>query len=217
MNRRDEQENEYTQYWLATERKLFDKIGIKGSRVLDAGCGDAFPVFKLLDTKNTDYQGFDISGDAITRARARIPNGVFWVQDAEKPFEAPSNHYDFVFSLGLLHHVSVTSEEHVINEINRVLVQGGKLLLQEPIKTSSDFEHPIIQNKLFRLLEQNGFTIIYQRETHSSFSGLIRKFYPAEDNETFWKVVLWLDDKLFARFLPCLNLDVIAIKSKRMR
>ncbi|UCG68644.1 MAG: class I SAM-dependent methyltransferase [Thermoplasmata archaeon] len=95
--------------------------------ILDNGCG----VGNLFEhSPNKNIIGIDISEGMLNKAKSRM---VYVVRgDTEKlPFKNLS--FDSVICKALLHHVH--NKEVAIREMERVLRDGGELIVVEPIKT----------------------------------------------------------------------------------
>jgi len=90
-------------------------------KVLDLGCGNGrlLQIFKEIDI---DYTGVDSSEELIEIARKTYPNAKFEVADAlHLPF--PNNHFDKVYSIGVLHHIPST-------ELRLQFLEGAKKTLK---------------------------------------------------------------------------------------
>jgi SAM-dependent methyltransferase len=109
------------------QRNHIDESQWLGKRVLDAGCGGGryTVAWKLLGARHAT--GVDLSVSGITDARARVDEahvcGVnFEVGDVlALPF--PDDHFDVVFSNGVLHHT--VNWRAGISELVRTLRPGG--------------------------------------------------------------------------------------------
>lgn len=125
-----------TDFWLNEETKrpggleLTEKLTRKiefGSSILDVGCGDGATVAFLL-SKGFEAWGTDISEVMIERAENRVPKASFIVSDSlNLPFK--NNSFDGVICECTM---SVIEEPlMVLNEINRILKEGGCFLLSD--------------------------------------------------------------------------------------
>lgn len=99
----------------------------KPKRVLDMGCGSG-----RWDVLVAPLVGELVVADAspealeVAKRNVRAPNVSFMECNPETlPF--PDEHFDFIFSLGVLHHVPDTPE--AIRHLVRKLAPGGRLLL----------------------------------------------------------------------------------------
>lgn len=110
-------------YWLHEYRKF------KGKKVLDVGSGNGYVLSKYA-AEGAEVYGVDITSAGIELCRKRFEylglHGDFRIADAQElPFE--DNTFDCVCSMGVLHHVPDTQK--AVNEIQRVLKPGGRLIV----------------------------------------------------------------------------------------
>lgn len=98
--------------------------------VLDVGCHSGTFTAKILKRVGSKkVYGIDISEQAISLAKKRIPFGNFRVGDAQKlPFK--SDFFEAAFCLEVLEHVD--DPVAVLKEINRILKKGGYAVLLVP-------------------------------------------------------------------------------------
>lgn len=144
----------------------------KSTRLLDVGCGVGCLLYEA-NRRNFEVFGFDISQDALTKARQTLPFAKVCVADGEKiPFKDGS--FDNVVSLGSIEHF--LQPKTGIKEIKRVLKGSGKAILLLPnsfylgsilkvIFTGKPEEQWQIQEKLMnreewrRIIEENGLKV----------------------------------------------------------
>jgi len=99
----------------------------KPQRALDMGCGSG-----RWDVLAAPLVGELVAADAspdaleVARRNVRAPN-VSFVTATPDTLPFPDEHFDFIFSLGVLHHVPDT--EGAIHSLSRKLCSGGTLLL----------------------------------------------------------------------------------------
>jgi 2-polyprenyl-3-methyl-5-hydroxy-6-metoxy-1,4-benzoquinol methylase len=110
---------------------------VRGSRVLDFGCGNGENTV-LLARRGAEVCGLDISHDIINLARHRLKlNGItdevrFFVSSAHDIALADES-VDVVFGMAILHHLELPL---VAREVRRVLRKGGRAIFQEPVRNS---------------------------------------------------------------------------------
>src|SRR4051812_34515935 len=89
----------YPMFRRATEQ--VQRLGIRN--LLEVGCGSGVLAEMVLAT-GTGYRGFDLSDVGVGKARARNPNGTFFVADATQP-EAYRAPYDGILCCEVLEHI----------------------------------------------------------------------------------------------------------------
>ncbi len=113
--------NRYHRWWTKEMLKGIDLSGTR--RILDNGCGVG-----LLDgfIAQEKLIGFDISSEMLANASDHVPNLVLGNSQVQ-PFADHS--FDLVVCRSLLHHLQ--KPEKAIEEISRILTQGGLLTLAD--------------------------------------------------------------------------------------
>ncbi len=114
--------------------ELVESCGIpRGARILDVGCGMGATAAFLRDTYGFDACGVDTSSLLLKRGRERHPGTPLYNADAmELPFEAES--FDGVLAECSLQATGRPGD--VLREANRVLKEGGFLLVSDPYARS---------------------------------------------------------------------------------
>jgi 2-polyprenyl-3-methyl-5-hydroxy-6-metoxy-1,4-benzoquinol methylase len=109
-------------------KKILNPISAKGKKFLDIGCGLGF--FSSRAGKlGAKVYGIDIGGNLVKISKSRYPKGKFSVASAERlPFKDDS--FDMILCTEVIEHVN--NQKKVINEIFRVLKQGGHLIITTP-------------------------------------------------------------------------------------
>ncbi|MFX1339747.1 MAG: class I SAM-dependent methyltransferase [Promethearchaeota archaeon] len=112
------------------------KIILKNKTILEAGCGAGYGLKLIFQTFNPKYlYGFDILPEEVLLAKKKnIPAKIF-VGDITN-IKLPTNSFDAVFAITVLHHVPKYSE--ALKELNRVLKPGGVLLIDDLNKRAVD-------------------------------------------------------------------------------
>ena len=109
--------------------RLKTLIPLRGSRLLDYGCGPGrwVPFFQRWDCQ---YSGVDLVEPMVTLARTRWPGADIRRLEGERiPYDAGT--FDVVVSIAVLHHNGYPTQECILAELRRVLKPGGYLLLFE--------------------------------------------------------------------------------------
>ena len=99
------------------EFKIISDLITKGSHVLDVGCGDGILMEFLINEKNVDIRGIEISK---SKAQNCISKGLTIIEgDAEKDLEQfPDKSFDYVVLSQTLQ--AFLNPEKVINELLRI-------------------------------------------------------------------------------------------------
>ena len=101
---------------------------LESGRILDVGCGNG-NLFTYLSERKYELTGIDFSANMIMEAEKNCRHATFMVADAEKlPFEDGS--FDIIVCNASFHHY--IHPDTVLNEMHRVLKNGGKLLIGDP-------------------------------------------------------------------------------------
>jgi ubiquinone/menaquinone biosynthesis C-methylase UbiE len=112
---------------------IFELAGFdvsKGKRVLEIGCGVGTDGVEFLKA-GADYTGVDASDISVGLAKKNLKShgysdSFIRSADAEQlPF--PDNHFDFVYSWGVLHHTPDLAR--AVSEVYRVLKPGGRFCI----------------------------------------------------------------------------------------
>ncbi|MFB6299739.1 MAG: class I SAM-dependent methyltransferase [Halobacteriales archaeon] len=99
-----------------------------GARVLDAGCGAGEPVTVTLHERGLDPVGLDISREQVRLARRTVPTGAVVQGDLTAlPFCA--GQFDAAVAFYSIIHVAREYHSTVYRELNRVLIDGGFVLV----------------------------------------------------------------------------------------
>lgn len=136
-------------------KTIFDFCNsIKEDKILDIGCGEGEQLFYLKNKRNNIFLfGVDINEKSIKKAKKKVKelsfkNINFLACNAKKlPFK--NNFFDFVLISLVLHENKKEEALLIINEAERVLKNGGFLIL-------ADFNTPLFKNFsgiLIRIIE----------------------------------------------------------------
>ncbi len=110
----------------------------RGRRVLDAGCGRG-ALLAWLVRRGARPVGLDPDAEALRAARARLPE-VPLVAGRGEALPLAGGRFDLVVWFNALHHVPVVAMARALTESLRVLAEGGRLLVVEPLAEGPWFE-----------------------------------------------------------------------------
>lgn len=118
-----------TRTYLPHDLKVLSRYIQAGQKILDVGCGNG-RFSEVVNTKNAQYFGVDISQKLINIAKSRYPDQNFQIIDSPSPFPYEDNYFDAVFCLATLHHIpSIKFRRQFLSEIRRVLKPSGQMYL----------------------------------------------------------------------------------------
>lgn len=102
------------------------------SEILDFGCGCGRVLRPILEARGGRLRmaGCDVDDEAITWLRgAYVGRGVFEVNDFSPPLPFEDGRFDIVYSVSIFTHLGPGSHEAWLEELARVVVNGGLALL----------------------------------------------------------------------------------------
>lgn len=124
-------------------------LDFRDKKVLDFGCGTGSNV-QLFRTAQ-QYVGVDVDADRIAHARTQYPQLSFFVADKTLPF--PSEHFDYIFIIAVLHHIDDVALVSIMRELFRVLRVGGEIVVLEPVFCSNT----PFRNRIMNLLDAGAY------------------------------------------------------------
>ena len=142
-------------YWFAASM-------VKGMRVLDIACGSGYGSM-MLHENAVSVDGVDISEEAIAFCREMYQaETLHYHVGSVDAIPLPDGSMDAVVSFETLEHVSAETQLAFMQEIRRVLVPGGLLMISTPNKAiydergENDFHvHELAPDDFETLLKQN--------------------------------------------------------------
>lgn len=177
---------------------------IRGKTVLDLGCGTGENLVPLVE-RGARVIGMDLSPDLIEIAQLRLQNaGLEADLRVRSAYDTglENESVDIIFCIALVHHLDI---KRVRDEMWRILVKGGVLILKEPIRFSrmygmlrsllpaqenvSEFEHPLTREELAAMIEP--FEAQKMRYFRLPFIPLVDRVMPVM-GPFLWKADRWI-------------------------
>ena len=186
----------------------FLELNSINSQVLDFGCGIGSSLEKVMKFSPKKITGIDISEVSILKAKNKIkeskPEIELLVDNCEQT-KFNGNNFDIVYGTGILHHLNMSM---CLDEIQRILKPGGKLIFIEPLgtnplinfyrkltpKSRSKDEHPLVKLD-FDLIEKK-FTNT-QVKYYGFLTLIFFPFYKSPKNSNIFKFLKVVDQFLF--------------------
>ena len=157
-------------------------------KVLDLGCGCGRVIRHLRDSGAEELHGCDRNGKAIAWCRQFLPFGAFEVNDAEPPLPYPDGMFGLIYAYPHPTQPAEPMPVRWIEEIRRVLAQGGYFVLsvngRRPIEGRGPAEglagsspsavfHP---DRCVREAVARGFEVIEMVEVEAQAAGSHRDY-----------------------------------------
>lgn len=117
---------------------------VSNARVMDCACGAGYGSALLARAGAAKVVGVDVSGDALSWARAEFSidgRTEFRLATADE-LPISDGEFDVVVSLETVEHVSAEAAPKFIRTLARALRPAGKLILSTPINHGPDRFHP---------------------------------------------------------------------------
>jgi len=109
---------------------------VKGKVVLDIGCGEGYGSSYLATNAKTVY-GVDIDNSCIEHAKKKYAcENLQFIQGDVTGIPLANNSVDVVVSFETIEHLSEEIQPLFLNEIKRVLIKEGMLIISTPDKTN---------------------------------------------------------------------------------
>lgn len=142
---------------------------VKDKRVLDVACGTGYGS-AILAENAAFVEGIDISREAIDYAISNYStHNIRFTQASVDKLPYPDNYFDVVISFETIEHVDGATQVNCLNEIKRVLVEDGILVISTP-------NHDIYKEK-----GENQFHI--KELNYTEFNRLLMDYFK---NVHFW-------------------------------
>lgn len=142
--------------------------GLKGKRVLDAGCGGGRDIAEFIK-RGLQVDGIDYSTKTIKKCREQFPEATFYEGDLRN-MDLPDNEYDGLWACASILNIKKEDVPVVLAEFKRVLKQNAELFISvkegEGEKMIRDQAGKRIWgfyslNELTGFVEKNGFKVTY--------------------------------------------------------
>jgi ubiquinone/menaquinone biosynthesis C-methylase UbiE len=159
--------------WTDAIRRI---VGPTGKRVADIGCGGGIYSLAWREAGAGDVMGVDFSEQMVAAAREQAVglSGISFRQGDATATGLPSAGVDIVFQRALIHHLK--SYEPCFAEAHRVLVPGGRLIVQD--RTPADVQLPgsaeHIRGYFFERFPRLLAVELARRPTDSSVQGALQ-------------------------------------------
>ncbi len=118
-------------------KELSRTKNLKGSEILEIGCGTGEAAYRLALKTGANVYGTDLCVPFVEQARAnyQLPNLEYGILDfnSQKDLDGitSTKKFDSVVGNGILHHLYYNLNESLTN-INRLMNPGGKIVFLEP-------------------------------------------------------------------------------------
>ena len=155
--------------WLEKYMKFFNKE----SKILELGCGLGNNA-KFLAEHGIYEVATDLSEIAVNYVKTQIPQTEVQILDLTKPFQFEDNSFDIVIADLCLHYFSSDMTIKIMNEIKRVLKNGGRLFAR--VNSTKDLNHGAGQGKK---LEENYYFV----------EGYNKRFFDERDTKKFFGTI----------------------------
>jgi len=146
-------------------RYQFASNYIKGKKILDIACGTGYGCKMFVECGAKYVIGCDISNETVDYAKEHfLEKDIEFHKKDIRNLDFPDETFDCVVSFETLEHI--TEQEHVIDELKRVLKKGGILIISTP-------------NKEVRSLDEENTNIFHEKElTVNEFKNLLNNHFP---------------------------------------
>ena len=130
--------------------RFVDAIEVPGE-VLAVGCGRGHDILSLAN-RSIETIGIDLCAEALTVAKARVPDAIFRRMDC-RSLKYPPETFVGVWSRLSLSHSQLESVSNSLKEFAKVLKPRGVL----GIRVTEDIPGDSIESALWRMIESTGF------------------------------------------------------------
>ncbi|HFU76308.1 MAG TPA: class I SAM-dependent methyltransferase [Arcobacter sp.] len=137
---------------------------LKKKRVLDIGCGDGVLSY-LISKEGAVVSGIDYSGIAIEFAKEKTKGlDINYVQGSAYALPFDDDSFDIIVSSDVIEHLEDVPK--YLSEINRVVRDGGSVVLSTPIRYT---EHPLDKEHVVEWFKDEYKEVIAQQFDDNKF------------------------------------------------
>ncbi len=97
--------------------------------ILDFGCGVGRVTRHWADLEGPKLSGTDYNPRLVRWCASKLPFAKFEVNQLDRPLNNPPGSFDFIYCLSVFTHLSEPLQRFWMDELSRVLVLGGYLLI----------------------------------------------------------------------------------------
>jgi ubiquinone/menaquinone biosynthesis C-methylase UbiE len=131
---------------------------LAGLRVLDWGCGwGRLARTFAASTTFGEMWGLDVDHDNLAWARANVPGVKFLHAPLYPPTELPDDHFDLVYAVSVMTHLTRDAQTKWLTEVRRVLRPGGLAMLTFHGRTALAFASAFVTERTVTNFMRNGF------------------------------------------------------------
>jgi ubiquinone/menaquinone biosynthesis C-methylase UbiE len=135
-----------------------------GAEVLHAGCGGGQVDTDIAQTLR--ISALDISGQALSMYRKCQPRSERLMHGSIFQIAVPESSFDGVYNLGVMEHFTKTEIHRILEEFNRVLKPGGKIVLFWPPSFGLTVRVLAAIHWLLRIIGKTGIKLHPDEITH---------------------------------------------------
>lgn len=163
--------------WLDEYKDILEKN--KDSEILDLGCGNGANTLYLSE-RGYNVLSCDFSKEALANIEKYIPNTKTMYLDMRNTFPIEDNKYSLVIADLCLHYFDNETTIRIMNEIKRILKDGGILLAR--VATVNDYNFGAGQG---RMLEEN----YYLTDDNDGTGGYAKRFFTLDDVNRYFGII----------------------------
>jgi ubiquinone/menaquinone biosynthesis C-methylase UbiE len=159
---------------------MLDLLNLKsGSRILDVGCGAGKQCFSYFNHLNgiAEITGGDVNAELLSKAlqaNSESGNRIKFIElDFNKPFTLPGNQFDLASCCFAIYYAE--NIPYTINEMHRVLKNGGRLFTTGPMPENKRLFYDIIREATGKPIPPMPGSSRYSTEIFAAVKALFSK------------------------------------------